>query len=238
MSRHGHPTKGVTVIDTMTPPRTPAPVREPQSPPVHTTLQRFTDMANARGLERARVVRSQRRRTEAVPRDGGGDFYAPLLATLRRGLQAGGVERALAELLARSAPGRREHFAAVAEGFVQVVDRLQVVGAVPTQRGPWRHAELEVNVTGLFGVRLADGEQQAWVLHKKAAPLEERAADLPLSIVDAMLAARSSPLRVRVVDLRRAEVYGIDDDQQRAELRDLAQAEAEAYVSLWRAAAA
>jgi hypothetical protein len=207
------------------------------TPPIHTTVQRFTDVANARGLEKTRLIRAQRQRFESPPRDGGGDFYAPALAALRRGLLAGDVEYHLATLIAQAPVGRREHYTQFAAGMFRLVDRHQVTGLVSAPRGPWRHAGLEVNVTGLLGVQLASGERQAWMLHKKALPLDERGADIPLFVADALLAGRPGGLGARVVDVRRAIAYEIHDDAERAQLRDLVHAEAEAYVSLWRSAA-
>jgi hypothetical protein len=207
------------------------------TPPIHTTVQRFSDVANARGLEKTRLIRAQRTRFESPPRDGGGDFYAPALAALRRGLLAGDVEYHLATLLAQAPPGRREHYTQFAAGMFRLVDRYAVTGLVPAPRGPWRHGGLEVNVTGLLGVQLATGERQAWMLHKKVMPLDERAADIPLYVADALLAGRDAGLAARVVDVRRATVYEIHDDAERTQLRDLVSAEAEAYVSLWKSAA-
>ena len=207
------------------------------STPIRTTLQRFTDAANARGRDKTRLIHTHRHYLDTPHRDSGGDFYAPVMSAVRRGLLAGDVETHLADLLDRCRPGQREHFTQVADGMLQLIRREHVDTVVPAPRGRWAYQDLHVNVTGMLGVQLDSGERQAWLLHKKAIPLDERAADVPLYIADALLATRRSPLRARVVDVRRATVLEITGPDDRDDLRHLVEAEAAAYITLWNAAA-
>lgn len=206
------------------------------TPRVSTTLTTFTDAANAQGLDKLRRVAEQRRMLEDDTRRGG-SFYGPYTTAIRRGVLAGDLAGALQAVIGKANDVQRPNFLALQAGTLEVFAKQRVVRCVPVPRGIWLHGDLEVRVAGLLGVELANGEQQAWVLHHKADPLTRRAADIPLYLVSTVLAVKACPMQARVVDLRRAKVYKTQRPHQLRQLQHVVETEAASYVAYWQAAA-
>lgn len=203
---------------------------------VSTTLTTFTDAANAQGLDKLRRVAEQRRLLEDATRRAG-SFYGPYTTAIRRGVLAADLGGALQGAIDRASDIQRPNFLALRPGTLEVFARQRVTRCIPVPRGVWLHGDLEVRVAGLLGVELANGEQQAWVLHLKAEALTPRAADIPLYLASTVLAAKDAQLHVRVVDLRRAKVYKIHRPHQLRQLQRVAETEAASYVAYWQSAA-
>jgi len=214
-------------------------VNAPKHDPVqiHTTLSKLERAAHARGPAKARVVQNQRLKAQLRPSKGGGDFYAPAVAAVREGLLARNVPDAMRALLRQCTSAQHEHFREFTDGMLALLEEHHVVGAVRVPRRAWHHQDLAVTPYGLLGVRLASGEVQAWRLHKGADPLHQQDAAIPLHIVNAIFYNHAIEMTGVVVDVRRAAVFDITNEAQRAEARLLAETEAREYVTLWRDAA-
>jgi hypothetical protein len=204
--------------------------------PIHISLGKFEQATRASGATKAKLVRHQRLASQ-LPSSGGGDFYVPVVSAFRRGLLAGDVPGELRKLLRACTSAQAAHFESVADGLLTLADEHRVVGVVRAPRQPWLYQDLSVTVSGLLGVRLANGEVQAWRLHNVVEPLSRDDAGITLHVVNAMLDTYASPMTGLVVDVRRGVVHAVRDVDERDRLRGQTEAAAEEYQTLWHAAA-
>jgi hypothetical protein len=205
---------------------------------VKTSLTSFIDFTSVVGLRRARVP-AQLRAMYDDPTRHPWDYYGPMIEAIKNGLGSRDMQTAvmaaLADAQARAlehrSRGQLKHYGELAEGALALSRKLGRVTLFDPPTASWLHGDLVIRISPQVGLQ-RQGRQEAWLLYLKEPVLTQATADPALIIMSE--AFQDQPEIVpRVVDVRRATVFGLGAHRNRAKLASWVRGEAELFVRLW-----
>lgn len=141
------------------------------------------------------------------------------------------VADAQARVLEHRSRGQLKHYGELAEGALALNRKLGRVVLFDPPTASWLHGDLIIRVSPHVGL-LRQGRREAWLLYLKEPVLTQATADPALIIMSE--AFRDQPEIVpRVVDVRRATVYGLGAHRNRSKLANWVRGEADLFVQFW-----
>lgn len=210
---------------------------------VKASLTSFMDFTSVVGPRRARVPAGLRAMYDDPTRHPW-DYYGPMVDAIttgfsRRDLQSSvlaALDEASHRALDPRCRGQLKHYGQLAEGALALARKVGHVTTFDVPTAAWVHENLTIRVSPQLGVARR-GRREAWLLYLKEPPLTQAAADPALIIMSEALAAQPD-LVPRVVDVRRAALFGLTANRSRAKLAAWVRGEAELFVRWWELPAA
>jgi hypothetical protein len=210
---------------------------------IKASLTSFMDFTSAVGPQRARIPADLRAMYEDPTRHPW-DYYGPMIDAIKSGLTCGAVPESISpavveaqgRALDRRCRGQAKHYAAIEQGMLKLGRRIGHVPVFTPPAGSWIHGDLSVRVSPHLGI-IRNGKREAWLLHVKDPLMTQATADAALIIMAEMLRDETDVIP-RVVDVRRATIFGLSANRSRQTLSTWVRGEAELFARLWERAAA
>ncbi len=210
---------------------------------VKASLTSFMDFTSVVGPRRARVPADLRAMYDDPTRHPW-DYYGPMVDAIktgfaRRDLQSSvlaALDAAQVRALDPRCRGQLKHYGQLAEGALALGRKAGFVTTFDVPTAAWVHEGLTIRVSPQLGI-VRQGRREAWLLYLKEPALTQATADSALIIMSEALSGEPD-LVPRVVDVRRAAIFGLGANRSRAKLATWVRGEAELFVRLWELPAA
>lgn len=210
---------------------------------IATSLTSFMQFTGEVGPRRGRVPATLRAMYDDPTRHPWA-YYGPMVSAIKAGFSTGDMSSAVGEALTVAQEraldarcrGQLKHYSQLAEGALELSRQARVTRTFTPPSVTWTHESLTIRVSPQLGVERRH-RREVWLLHLKETPLTQATADPALIIMTEALETEPD-LVPRVVDVRRAAVFGLAANRSRPRLAAWIRGEAELFVRLWEVPAA
>jgi hypothetical protein len=197
----------------------------------------FMDYTNERGSGRMAIVQQQRRRIED-PDQQAFRYYAPAVRSLPLAIASTDAAVVLDTMLDQTTSShQRQHHVELRDGMLTFI-RKHHPSRVPVASGcQWVTPDLTVTIRQHVGIRMPNGSVSIVLLYLKQPALTQDAANAGLRVIETQLAALLANGVPGVLDVRRAKIFTLRRNANRAKLDAWLRGEAAGYATHWAAAA-